>query len=392
MHYDIAPDGRELALTVDPAAEPGMMHRCDIVVVNLATRRTKNLTSGSGFSDEHPCYSPDGRHIAYHAYDTARAFNDQGHLRVLTRKTGESVRIAPAFDRATTDLQWTPDSGALLSLTEDRGRVGVWRHALGDAMPVELVHGGVVSAFAQSRGGDVLVYARDTAQYPPALFASAGDGRGERAIETHNRALLARHALGEMREFTIDGFDGEPVQMLVTYPPGFDPKRKWPLMHSIHGGPHAAHHDGWHFRWIELCCHSDRAFGKRAVRLRERSFHWGIVAKDRSIRVGAPGDFVLDEVGDIPLELQPKLLRALQEKSFERLGGTRTIPIDVRLLAATNRNLTQMMGDKLFRSDLYYRLKVFPITTPPLRDHPEDIPLLARHSTKKYAAKMDRRD
>jgi PAS domain S-box-containing protein len=102
------------------------------------------------------------------------------------------------------------------------------------------------------------------------------------------------------------------------------------------------------------------------------------------------GTLFLDEVGDIPLDLQPKLLRALQEKSFERLGGTRTIPIDVRLVAATNRNLTQMMGDKLFRSDLYYRLKVFPITTPPLRDHPEDIPVLARHFTKKYAAKMGR--
>jgi formate hydrogenlyase transcriptional activator len=102
------------------------------------------------------------------------------------------------------------------------------------------------------------------------------------------------------------------------------------------------------------------------------------------------GTLFLDEVGDIPLDLQPKLLRALQEKAFERLGGTRTIPIDVRLVAATNRNLTQMMGDKLFRSDLYYRLKVFPITTPPLRDHPEDIPILARHFTKKYAAKMAR--
>jgi PAS domain S-box-containing protein len=100
------------------------------------------------------------------------------------------------------------------------------------------------------------------------------------------------------------------------------------------------------------------------------------------------GTLFLDEVGDIPLDLQPKLLRALQEKAFERLGGTRTIPIDVRLIAATNRNLTQMMGDKLFRSDLYYRLKVFPITTPPLRDHPEDIPLLARHFTQKYALEM----
>lgn len=102
------------------------------------------------------------------------------------------------------------------------------------------------------------------------------------------------------------------------------------------------------------------------------------------------GTLFLDEVGDIPLDLQPKLLRALQEKSFERLGGTRTIPIDVRLIAATNRNLSQMMGDKLFRSDLYYRLKVFPITTPPLRDHPEDIPILARHFTQKYARQMNK--
>ncbi|MEP7366329.1 MAG: sigma 54-interacting transcriptional regulator [Acidobacteriota bacterium] len=102
------------------------------------------------------------------------------------------------------------------------------------------------------------------------------------------------------------------------------------------------------------------------------------------------GTLFLDEVGDIPLDLQPKLLRALQEKSFERLGGTKTIPIDVRLVAATNRNLTQMMGDKLFRSDLYYRLKVFPITTPPLRDRPEDIPVLARYFTSKHAAKMGR--
>lgn len=102
------------------------------------------------------------------------------------------------------------------------------------------------------------------------------------------------------------------------------------------------------------------------------------------------GTLFLDEVGDIPLELQPKLLRALQEKEFERLGGTRTIPIDVRLLAATNRNLTQMMGDKLFRSDLYYRLKVFPITIPPLREHREDIPVLVRHFTQTYALKMNK--
>ena len=102
------------------------------------------------------------------------------------------------------------------------------------------------------------------------------------------------------------------------------------------------------------------------------------------------GTLFLDEIGDIPLEVQPKLLRALQEHSFERLGGTKTIPIDIRLVAATNRNLSQMMEDKLFRSDLYYRLKVFPLTAPPLRDRPDDIPILVRHFTNKYAAKMGR--
>jgi formate hydrogenlyase transcriptional activator len=102
------------------------------------------------------------------------------------------------------------------------------------------------------------------------------------------------------------------------------------------------------------------------------------------------GTLFLDEVGDIPLELQPKLLRALQEKEFERLGGTRTIPIDVRLLAATNRNLTQMMGDKLFRSDLYYRLKVFPDHHPsaarPSRRHTRTGAALRQT----YAAKMNK--
>jgi transcriptional regulator with GAF, ATPase, and Fis domain len=100
------------------------------------------------------------------------------------------------------------------------------------------------------------------------------------------------------------------------------------------------------------------------------------------------GTLFLDEVGDIPLDLQPKLLRALQEKAFERLGGTKTIPIDVRLVAATNRNLTQMMGDKLFRSDLYYRLKVFPITTSALRGQLEEVRIFARDFGQKCAREM----
>ena len=103
------------------------------------------------------------------------------------------------------------------------------------------------------------------------------------------------------------------------------------------------------------------------------------------------GTLFLDEIGEIPLDLQSKLLRAIQEQEFERLGGNRTIHVSVRLIAASNRDLKAMVREGGFRSDLYYRLHVFPIEVPPLRDRVEDIPLLARYFTQKYAQRMSRK-
>jgi formate hydrogenlyase transcriptional activator len=120
------------------------------------------------------------------------------------------------------------------------------------------------------------------------------------------------------------------------------------------------------------------------------SFTGAIAQRIGRFEAAHGGTLFLDEIGELPLHLQPKLLRAVQEQEFERVGGNRTIQVDVRIVAATNRDLKAMVEENKFRADLYYRLAVFPLTVPPLRDRHEDIAVLTRYFVQKHARRMER--
>jgi transcriptional regulator with GAF, ATPase, and Fis domain len=120
------------------------------------------------------------------------------------------------------------------------------------------------------------------------------------------------------------------------------------------------------------------------------AFTGAIARKMGRLELADGGTLFLDEIGEMPLDLQPKLLRALQEREIERLGGNRPIPVNVRLIAATNRDLAKMVAAKEFRSDLYYRLKVFPIFSPPLRERASDIPFLVKHFVSSHSRRMSK--
>ena len=123
----------------------------------------------------------------------------------------------------------------------------------------------------------------------------------------------------------------------------------------------------------------------------ERGAFTGAIAQTKGRFVAADqGTLFLDEIGDLPLELQPKLLRVLQEREFERLGGSQTIHVNVRVVAATNQDLAQLVSRKQFRADLYYRLNVIPITMPPLRERTDDIPLLVQYFVQKFSARFQK--
>ena len=246
-HYDISPDGREVAFTFNPDAEKRFDQEHHIVAIDVAKGRARVLTKASRLNHGSPRYSPDGRSIALLAQDIRKSPVAPDQIALIDRATGRLRVTGTKWDRnVAPPLAWTPDSREIIFHAEDNARTHLFQWKPGDAAPRVIGKGGTVGDF--DAGGATVAFVRNTMSTPPAVFVLDAEGN-ERRIDRFNDEVMGRLTLGEVKEFRIRGWKGEKVQMWAIYPPGFDAKKKWPLLHNIHGGPHSTWGDNFHFRW-----------------------------------------------------------------------------------------------------------------------------------------------
>ncbi|MBL8519088.1 MAG: S9 family peptidase [Betaproteobacteria bacterium] len=245
--FDVSPDGRHLAFTFNPNEDRRGDQETEVVEIDLRRGKAKVLTAGSPLTHSNPAYSPDGTSIALLVADFRRSYDDDSKVAVIDRASGKLVRWS-AWDRnVNAPLRWAADGKSLYFAADEFSRLSIWRLARGRKVPEKVVAGGTVSEF--DLGGGMLAYVRNDMSTPPAVWCADAGGANARPVESFNAAMMDGIRLGRVEDVTVKGWNGEPVQMWVIYPPDFDPKKKWPLVHNIHGGPHASWGDNFHFRW-----------------------------------------------------------------------------------------------------------------------------------------------
>ncbi len=251
--YDISPDGNDVAFTTDLGKDFGFDPNEDIVTLRLDTGKWTNLTADNPANDTNPRYSPDGKWIAYTRQAIKWFYADRRRLVLYDRATGTKQVLTENWDRSVESPVWSRDSHRLHFTAEDKARQPIWMLAIDGGSPRLLfqtsTEHGTNSNLALSGDGRTLAFLRTTMGMPPAVYAASADETGARKIETFNDELTAQWQLGEVKDVLIKGWHNEPVQMWAVYPPGFDPKKKWPLLQIVHGGPHGAWMDQFYFRW-----------------------------------------------------------------------------------------------------------------------------------------------
>jgi dipeptidyl aminopeptidase/acylaminoacyl peptidase len=246
-HFDISPDGKRLVFAFDPAAEKRIDGRLALAEMDLRTGRVEEIVREADWDCSAPRYSPDGARVAFTASHQGLKHTMPQQLAVWERDSHTWDVVSGEWDHEVhAPLQWEDDGLAVLFGAEQQGRRHLWRFDVADRRAEVLVHGGWVSAFDKAAG--TLVTLADSAMHPGQLHVHL-PGEAKQRIESFNDTLMARLALGRVEEVWIPGALGDPVQMWLVYPPGFDAKKKHPVLHTIHGGPHTGPGDNWHYRW-----------------------------------------------------------------------------------------------------------------------------------------------
>jgi dipeptidyl aminopeptidase/acylaminoacyl peptidase len=245
--FDISPDGRHIAFCFNPNEDARGDQEHHIAELDIKNGKIRTLTASSLLSHTAPKYSPDGASIALLVQDMRRSMDDDNKVALLDRASGKLAVISQWDRNINPPLKWAANAKSIYFTADEFGRLNVWRLPVGAKKPALVAQGGTVTDFDVK--ADKVVFVRNNMSAAPKVFASDANGQNEAAIESFNDALMTKFRLGEVREFTIEGWNKEPVQMWVVYPPNFDAKKKWPLLHNIHGGPHANWGDNFHQRW-----------------------------------------------------------------------------------------------------------------------------------------------
>jgi dipeptidyl aminopeptidase/acylaminoacyl peptidase len=250
--YDIAPDGGEIAFSADSSRPPHMKLRWAVFLVPTSGAGPVRCLTPPDSPEQvahasRPRYSADGTSIVYGVQRDPYFYADRVRLVRYDRASKVHTTLTEEWDRSAAAWEFAPD-GTLVIEAEDRGRVHLFSLRAPGGSPRILREGGVASG-VRVAGKKRLVFTHQSVNAPAEVATLGIDGADFRILTAFNKEMLSGIALGEVREIEFDGAEGHRVQMFVVLPPGFDPARKWPLVHVIHGGPHASAADLFHYRW-----------------------------------------------------------------------------------------------------------------------------------------------
>ncbi len=246
---NFSPDGKEICFTAVTDKMEAISTNGDLFIVPVAGGEAKRITTQPGF-DGNPVYSPDGKHIAYHAQLAPEYESDRWRVMLYDRQSGKNENLSEGFDRSANDLAWSADGKTIYFTAENETQQPVYAMAArAGAEPKKIIADGYNTAISFSADGKTLVFERASLTMPAEVFAASSDGTNVRQLTHQNDAILAGLEMNPPETFWFDGAEGTKVQAMMIRPPKFDAMKKYPLLVLLHGGPQTMWSNAWGYRW-----------------------------------------------------------------------------------------------------------------------------------------------